>query len=195
MRGRLFIAFLIVLFALSVRLSVPSVYAVVSPDFPSCVNPQGSLKVEYNQGTHGVIGNSNEFKGKDSVYTISENQTLQCLCTDNGQGIQTNWWKVSSLTADQINILISQGWTKIPDGSAWGLDSSPYLARNIDYSCSGSGNSTGGVGGQVLGASTGSVLGLATTGNTPFILSVILSGLIFLSLGAAITKIKNDTGI
>lgn len=190
MRGRLFISFLVVLFALSVRVNVPKVYAAVPPDFPSCVSPQGSLKVEYNQGTHGVIGNSNEFKGKDSVYTINENQTMQCLCTDNGQGIQTNWWKISSLSESDIQILKNSGWFFIPNGALWGLDDAQYMAINKSYSCSGSGNSTGGIGGQVLGASAGGVLGLATTGNTLFILSIILSGLILLSLGAVLKTKK-----
>lgn len=190
MRNRLFITFLVVLFALSVRFNVPKAYAVVPPDFPSCVNPQGSLKAQYNQGTHGVIGNTNEFKGKDSVYTMNENQTMQCLCTENGQGIQTNWWKISGLSEPDIQILKNSGWFFVPNGALWGLDDAQYMAINRSYSCSGSGNSTGGIGGQVLGASAGSVLGLAITGNTQFILFIILSGLILLSLGVALPKIK-----
>ena len=61
--------------------SVQSAFAAVSaPDFPACSAPTGSLKVQYNDGTHGVIGNSAEFKGKDTVYSVNQNQVLQCLC-------------------------------------------------------------------------------------------------------------------
>lgn len=178
----------VVLIALLFSVNTGNVLAVDIPNFPSCVNPQGTQKVSYDSGTHGVVGNSSNFTGKDSVYSLSDGTLLQCLCADNGQGVQTNWWKVSSLTADEIAILISQGWTKIPDGSAWGLESAPYLAKNINYSCSGSAGGTGG--GEVLGASTGDVLGLATTGNILFILSVILAGLTFLGAGVFLNKIK-----
>ena len=92
--------------------------AVTIPDFSSCANPQGSLKVSYSQGTHGVPGSANSYTGSDSVYTLSDNTLVQCLCADNGQGTQTNWWKVSSLTAEEVAVLVSQGWTQIPDGSA-----------------------------------------------------------------------------
>lgn len=164
---------------------VSNARAQTVPSFSSCVNSQGTLKVSYSQGTHGVPGNTNTYTGSDSVYTISGDTLMQCLCTDNGQGIQTNWWKVSSLTTDEIAVLISQGWTHVPDGSAWGLDQAPYLAQNSSFACF---PGTGGP--EVLGASTGDVLGLATTGNAAFILSVILSGLTFLGLGSFLNKIK-----
>ena len=170
--------------------------AVTTPTFPSCVNPQGTQKVSYSQGTHGVPGNTNTFTGSDSVYTLSSDTLTQCLCADNVNGVQTNWWKVSSLSQDEVNILISQGWISIPDGSAWGLESAPYLAQNSSFVCGstgtggpGDGLSDGrsdgrsdGLGGQILGISTG-VLGLASTGNMVFILSVLLTGVASLSLG------------
>lgn len=165
--------------------SVSNASAQTVPSFSSCVNPQGTLKVSYSEGTHGAPGDTNTYTGSDSVYTLSSDTLVQCLCTDNGQGIQTNWWKVSSLTQDEIAILISQGWTQVPDGSAWGLDSAPYLIQNSSFAC---GGGTGGP--EVLGASTGDVLGLATTGNTLFILSVILAGVTFTGLGAFLNKIK-----
>ena len=178
--------FLTVLVFILLSANVRSTNAVTTPTFPVCSNPQGTLKASYDSGTHGVVGNTATFTGKDSVYTLSNGTNMQCLCADNGQGIQTNWWKVSSLSADEINILISQGWTQIPDGSAWGLDAAAYLAKNINYSCSGGG--TGGP--EVLGASAGDVLGLATTGNALFILSVILAGVTFLGFGSFLNKIK-----
>lgn len=175
-----------ILVAVAFLVSAPKAFAVVPPTFPVCSNPQGTLKTSYDSGTHGVPGNSSNFTGKDSVYTLSGDTLLQCLCADNGQGVQTNWWKVSSLTTDEIAVLISQGWTQVPDGSAWGLDSAPYLAKNINYSCS-----SGGTGGpEVLGASTGDVLGLATTGNSLFILSVILAGVAFIGTGILLNRIK-----
>src|SRR5438105_1101896 len=85
-------------------------FAYQVPQFPSCANPQGTLKVNYDSGTHGIAGKTDSFSGKDSVYTISPEALTQCFCSTNGQGIQTNWWKVSSLTESEINLLKSQGW-------------------------------------------------------------------------------------
>lgn len=165
--------------------SVSNVRAQTVPSFSSCVNPQGSLKVSYDSGTHGVPGDANTYSGSDSVYTLSDNTLVQCLCTDNGQGVQTNWWKVSSLTTDEIAVLISQGWVLVPDGSAWGLDQTPYLTQNTSFACF---PGTGAP--EVLGATTTDVLGLATTGNAAFILSVILAGITFLGAGSLLNKIK-----
>lgn len=177
--------FLTGLVVILLSVSASQAFAVVPPTFPVCSNPQGTLKASYDSGTHGVPGNSSNFTGKDSVYTLSSDTLVQCLCADNGQGVQTNWWKVSSLTADEIAILISQGWTQVPDGSAWGLDQAPYLAKNLNFACF---PGTGGP--DVLGVSTGDVLGLATTGNAAFIFSVILAGLTFLGAGSILNKIK-----
>ena len=166
-------------------ISVSNARAQTIPSFSSCVNPQGSLKASYSQGTHGVPGDTNTYTGSDSVYTLSGDTLVQCLCTDNGQGIQTNWWRISSLTQDEIAVLISQGWTQVPDGSAWGLDQAPYLIKNSSFACfPGTGGS------EVLGASTSDVLGLATTGNSLFILSVILAGVTFIGFGGLINKLK-----
>ena len=153
----------------------------VIPTFPRCENPQGTIKVSYSSGTHGIPGSSATNTGSDDVYTLSESTLTQCFCTDNGDGTQTNWWKVSSLTLDQIELLLSQGWVYIPDGSLWGLQEDPYLARNRKYECdkdegkdghlSDDGDradkkdNDGGIG-SVLGINIGGqVLGLATTGN------------------------------
>ncbi len=172
-----------------------SVYAISEPTFPSCLNPQGEVRVSYDSGTHGVVGNGNTFTGKDTVYNLSQTAHMQCLCADNGQGIQTNWINASGYSQEEISILTSQGWVLIPDGSAWGLSNDPYLAANSNYSCHGNSNGggTGGsstsssnsnVGGAVLGGiSTGQVLGLASTGNAPFIVSVLSLGTIMLFLG------------
>ncbi len=166
-------------------------YAVTAPTFPVCANPQGQVKASYDSGAHGVAGNTSAFTGKDTVYTLTDETLTQCLCTTDGEGIQTNWWKVSNLTQDEKNILISQGWISIPDGSAWGLDQGPYLAKNSNYACASS-DRIGGTAnaGSVLGTSTETVLGLATTGNILFILTVILTGFILLGSGASLSLKK-----
>ncbi len=195
----------ILLIVISLSASAEKVFAAEIPNFSTCANPQGTIKVSYDSGTHGVPGNSNTFSGRDTVYSLSEDTLTQCLCLDNGDGIQTNWWKVSSLTQDQIEVLVSQGWIFIPSGASWGLQDAPYLAQNVNFSCNspsnngggggsssgGGGSSSGGIGGsQVLGISTGEVLGLASTGNIVFILSVIISGFSALSLGLLLSLKK-----
>ncbi len=173
----------IILFFVLFFFAVPKTYAVTPPTFPSCVNPQGQLKDSFSDGVHGIPGNSSTFTGSDSVYRLSNNDTLmQCFCAPDGSGIQTNWWKVSSLNDSEIQVLKNQGWIFIPDGSLWGLDSSPYLAKNIDFFCQGGGMG----GGDVLGASTDptkGVLGLANTGNIVFVFSVISAGFLMTALG------------
>jgi len=143
-------------FILFLALFVPYSFAVpTSPEFTSCVNPQGEVKADYSSGTHGVPGKTNSYQGSDTVYKISGDTLTQCLCTVDGEGIQTNWWKVSSLTSQEIETFKTQGWIFVPDGTSWGLDPAAYLAKNSSYSCRG----TGGGGGDVLGlASTGNIL-------------------------------------
>lgn len=159
-------------FFLFLTVFVSSVFGIVNPpDFPSCVNPQGSVVASYSTGTHGVPGVTTAYQGSDTVYKITNEILSQCLCTENSEGIQTNWWKVSSLSSNDIESLKTQGWVFIPDGSAWGLDSSAYLAKNSNYSCRG----IGGIGG-------GEVLGLAATGNIKTIYLLIVLGIISLTL-------------
>ncbi|MFA9288659.1 MAG: hypothetical protein ACEQSA_02155 [Weeksellaceae bacterium] len=178
-------------------LAVPSILAQVIPTFPTCLNPQGALKVRYETGTHGVPGNTNTYYGMDSVYTLTDNTLMQCLCPDNGQGIQTNWWKVTDLTQEQIKNLQQQGWIYIPNGAVWGLDEAPYLAKNENYVCrggiggsggsqggsSGSSNSGSSAGAASVAGSVGEVLGLASTGNSTTVLFYLVSGVTLLSLG------------
>ena len=199
LRRNLFVQVLLIVALLSA--SVGKAYGVTTPTFPSCVNPQGQVIASYDSGTHGVVGNTSAFTGKDSVYTLSGDTLMQCLCADSGEGIQTNWWKVSSLTEDEVNVLISQGWALIPNGSAWGLEAAPYLTKNSSFACTtnpggpgdglSDGRSSKAVGGasagSVLGASTQAVLGLASTGNIVFILTVILTGFTLLGSGIALS--------
>lgn len=157
--------------------------ATTTPTFPLCANPQGQVKSNYDSGTHGVAGDSSTYSGKDTVYTLSGNTLTQCLCTNSGSGIQTNWWKASSLSQEEIDVLISQGWVLIPNGSSWGLDSAPYLAKNSNYSCSSSGSGGASDNKSILAISTNAILGLANTGNIVFILGVFLAGLVLLGSG------------
>jgi len=142
---------------------VPKAMAQTVPSFPSCSNPQGSVKVSYSEGTHGIVGNGGTFTGSDTVYTLSDTTITQCFCADNGDGTQTNWWHAASLTAQEIQILKNQGWISVPNGELWGLAAGEWLAFNSSYSCGSNSSSP-----DILAASTGTggdVLGLATTGN------------------------------
>ncbi len=183
-------------------------FAVNTPAFSSCLNPQSpqaNLQIT-NTGTHGVPGNEQAFTGVDKVYSSESNllssaTVMQCLCPDNGQGIQTNWWKVSELSEEERKTLEAQGWIYIPEGSAWGLDHVPYLAQNTNYSCKSSNqesssgqnnsnsNNNSSSNQNVLGAATQAVLGLANTGDIIFLYSVL--GIGILSFGIAFLLKKN----
>ena len=189
---------------------------VPTPTFPLCANPQGVIRVQYGEGTHGIVGDPTSRTGSDTVYTLSGETLTQCFCSIDGDGIQTNWWKVSSLETDEVNILLTQGWHYIPNGALWGLEETPYLAINSPYGCkpqadvqsvssnsNSSNNSTdtnnssaGQVlgtttsSGQVLGTTTDQVLGLATTGNQMTIVLFVLVGLISLISGSILFRLR-----
>jgi len=146
-----------------------NVLAAGAPGYPSCVNPVGSLKASYSSGVHGIPGDQGRFEGEDKVYTTSDIGYMQCFCDTYGRGIQTNWWKIPHLSADEIKSYEKDGWIFISNGQAWGLTNDPYLAKNIEYNC-------GGVGG-------GEVLSYAGTGNITFIYSVAFFGVALLSSG------------
>lgn len=161
---------------------VPKTQAVTSPTFPSCTNPSGIIKSEYSQGIHGIAGKTDEYSGSDSVYTLTEGTHTQCFCAEDGDGIQTNWWKVSSLSEDEIKVLKSEGWVYIPNGALWGYENEPYMAKNSDYACQG-GPRIGGV-----EAGFGEVLGLASTGNIVLVYAVGAIGLIAIILSLLIGR-------
>ena len=75
---------------ISALVFVPSASAVTVPQFPSCLNPQGSVIASYNSGVHGIVGSSGTFTGADKVYAVDEIRIVQCFCQDNGPDIQTN---------------------------------------------------------------------------------------------------------
>ena len=167
--------------------------ATTVPQFPSCLAPQGTLKVQYESGNHGIAGDTQTYSGKDAVYTISDNNLMQCLCRDNGAGTQTNWLKASNFSDSEIANLKVDGWIYIPNGSAWGLENVPYLAKNENYTCKGStavgGASATNNSSSSSNASSG-VLGLASTGNSHFVFGVFALSVIFFTLGIAFNRKK-----
>lgn len=103
------------------------------PDFGSCLNPQWGKTQENVGSNHGVVG-LGSFAGVDSIYRNGGN-VLQCLCTNDGRGYQTNWLKADNMSEGQKSSLKSQGWMYVPYGKDWGLDDAPYMAKNVEYTC------------------------------------------------------------
>lgn len=156
--------------------TIPTYAVIETPQFPVCSSTQGELVAEYSSGTHGVPGDSNSYTGNDKVYKLTDDTLIQCFCPENGDGIQTNWWKVD---------IELPGWIHIPDGSLWGLEKTSYLAQNSTYLCN-----DGGIGGPGSGdigppgISTVNLLGLAGTGDSAELFSLGILGLLFVLLGA-----------
>lgn len=170
-------------------------FATDAPSFPSCLNPQGTLKVKYDNGTHGIVGDTGTYNGRDEVYSVSDNTLVQCFCPDNGDAIQTNWWKTDDFSVDEIKKYQSLGWKFVPNGEQWGLSDSQYMAWNFTYSChnssnnSNNSNSSSNSNSNELGVSQ--VLALASTGNIVFIYGVAAFGLALIAAGAMIQQ-KNS---
>ena len=172
-------------------------YAVETPNFPSCLSPQGTLRVFYPDGSHGIVGSTQEYVGSDAVYDLDESTLLQCFCSVDGIGIQTNWWNASSLTEEQVEVLKKEGWFYVPDGSLWGLVADPFVAKNVSYSCrntpapsssssnssSSSSNSSSNNSSSSNSSSEGEVLGLAATGDTLILLLLTVLALTFIFTG------------
>lgn len=115
--------------------SAHSVFAVDVPSFPQCPNPGGEVIADYDEGVHGVPGDSNTYTGEDTVFKLNDAQVVQCLCPEEGSGIQTLWWKDPGVSYDEEKVLLSQGWIKVPNGKLWGLDKGKYFAKNSNFSC------------------------------------------------------------
>ncbi|HZE86803.1 MAG TPA: hypothetical protein VE090_01215 [Methylomirabilota bacterium] len=172
---------LFTILTLSVFLTVFSkpAFAVSSPDFGSCLNPQVTASQVNGGSNHGVAGQTTTYSGTDSIYYLSDGNVMQCLCPDSGTAIQTNWLKTSNLSASDIDVLKSQGWTYVATGSSWGLSDVPYLAKNSNYSCRGE-NTTPTV--------QSSVLSLAYTGSAVAIYGLIIAGVTALVAGMLLKK-------
>lgn len=155
--------------------------AVTVPSFPACTSPQGTTKVSYSDGTHGIVGSTASYSGSDTVYTVTDETLMQCFCPKEGDtGVQSNWWRATNLSGEDIQILKNDGWNYVPNGSLWGLENAPYMVKNNEYQCRGSG------GGEVQSAAAqiGDVLGLAATGNWVLIVGTGVGGLALLLIGA-----------
>lgn len=176
-KGIIFVSLVIILLA-----NANAASAEQGSEFPSCIAPQGKLIANYDNGTHGIIGQGSRI-GKDSVYLLDNGNTAQCFCSVNGHGIQTNWQKTSSLTQDEIKILENEGWIFVPDGTAWGLPEGSYLAKNSDYACYSSSTTNSSSGTSIVQSASGN---LASTGNILFIAQILGLGVLFSLIGIAL---------
>ena len=160
-------------------------------DFPQCEDTSNlQVKVEYKNGTHGVPGRGTNYTGYDTVYTLENDNYLQCLCPDEGNGVQSDWLFVGNNEYD-IESYVSEGWVFVADGSLWGLVDGAYLVKNVDYTCKTSNTPTptpkNEVGGTITeeAASTSSepVLGLADTGTDKYIFAFLVAGVVLFFTG------------
>jgi len=145
--------------------------AQIIPSFPACSNPGGTLRVLYTDGQHAIAGESNLRLGSDGVYDLTSGDHVQCFCSVDGSGVQTNWWKISSLDQDEIDTLVNLGWVFVPSGTPWGLDASGYMAFNSPYACGGSGITT-----TSSSGSTGAPVCNSDRPNAPVVTSIVKSG-------------------
>lgn len=187
MKGRIFLLSLFVLGLFATTSS--QTFAVTPPDFPACSSQIGAPKIaSYTNGVHGIPGDTKTYTGSDTVYAIDgTNKVLQCFCAENGIGIQTTWWKASSLSDAEIKVLVSQGWNHIVNGSAWGLANEPYIAKNSEYACS------RGMGGGYMEDTKETILGLAGTGNTKFLYNLFLFAVATTGVGILLTRFSRNS--
>lgn len=89
--------------------------------FPSCteLEPPGDW-AHYDEGWHQIAGNGLLW-GQDDVYSLEDGNFVQCFCSPDGEGIQTNWYP-------------DEGGDE--DGEEWNLEEGYYSYENIEYSCS-----------------------------------------------------------
>jgi hypothetical protein len=179
----------------------------IIPSFDSCHNPVGSVQADYSTGQHAIVGVIGLQNGSDKVFSNGNNNYTQCFCPSSGNGgIKTNWLAAGNISKEDKNVLITQGWNYIENGTDWGLSNQPYLAKNIEFSCGGSGGGGEGGGGGTGGGSSsggqggigggGEVLGISTLANTSSDISkyqILLTILLSIGLIAYGYKIqKND---
>ena len=182
-----------------------NVHGMQTPEFPSCLVPQGTVKTHYETGVHGIVGDYGKYEGADTVYEINDDLAMQCFCPPNGAGIQTNWWMVKHMNKYEKEELIKKGWIDVPTGSVWNLKNKPYLAKNVGYSClskapgavgpgpggvggPGPGSSSSGAGSSPAGGqSSSSAPGLASTGTLLSIYHTTLVGALF-AIGGLLVK-------
>jgi hypothetical protein len=184
------------------------------PTFGTCLNPQWGQTQVYYGSNHGVV-NVGSFDGTDTIYQ-SDNNVMQCLCTDSGAGYQTNWMSASDMSQGDIDTYKAQGWIYVPYGNDWGLSKGPYLAKNISYTCTACtptptpsvsvtptvtptpgptstptpGPSATPTPGTQVGAASANNTSLASTGNAFLIYASLLAGAASLVLGMIFRKLS-----
>lgn len=169
----------------------------------SCLNPTGTTKVSYPGGEHTIAGETTPRTGSDTVYTLDADNLMQCFCAENGDGVQTDWIRISGMSDEDIKVKKSQGYIYVPNGTAWGLDDAPYLAKNTDFACkskdSGSSNNNSSSSSSNNNSSSsnnnssspvGQVLALASTGNMLFIVLVFVAAVASYTLGMFLRRSK-----
>lgn len=96
-------------------------------DFGSCESrlSQTGDRAHYSTGTHQIVGGGLVL-GSDNVFSLGDNNFLQCFCpTEGNTGIQTNWLR----TNEPIG-----GWF-FQNGNQWNLGNFNYAAKNSDFNC------------------------------------------------------------
>lgn len=192
--------------------TVQPAFAIDIPNFPTCPNPTGEVISSYADGIHGIAGSTLTYTGSDTVYKVDATRIVQCYCSPDKSGIQTNWWKASSLSPKQKADLIAAGWVYIPDGSVWGLDPSDWMAYNVSFSCnsqstttntnnnSGSGSSSSSNSNSTSSSSSStsiasiipSILGFADTGRLLFWRRLFLfTGIFCMIAGLAVHFVRS----
>jgi hypothetical protein len=141
------------LFLVTIFLTLAKGASAEVSQFPSCPNFSGTIQAQYSNGFHAIVGDPNNQEGADTVYDLQNGNFMQCFCPTKGDsGIQTNWLKVSEMSDQRKQDLISRGWVLIEQGSDWGLEKNPYLTQNSNFSCGGNSRNTGGTGGPTGGS-------------------------------------------
>lgn len=112
-------------------------YRSIDPTFfPSCPHVRGAIKAYYSTGTHAIPGRDGTLTGADIVYDQGNFNATQCFCPTTGkEGIQTNWLSTHTLSENERDWLLHNGWIKITSGTSWGLHSGEYLAKNTSFMC------------------------------------------------------------
>lgn len=190
-------------------LSTPAANAEFNlPVFDSCHNPTGTIKADYPIGQHAIVGIIGLQNGSDKVFSDGNDNFTQCFCPPSGNGgIKTQWLAAGDISKEDQNVLMTQGWVYIANGADWGLSNQPYLAKNIEFSCGGGGDtggrgsssgssggsgtsgSGGGGGGEVLGISTLAATSSSFTRYQILLTILLASGLIL--YGYKIQKTEN----
>ena len=120
---------------------IPVLAQDAPPAFPSCTDKiftQDGDIAHYDYGLHQIVGGG-LLEGADDVYSLGNNNALQCYCPVQGEnndiGIQTNWWDITGIAQQIIDNYTNQGWIFVPNGLQWNLNDGPYLAKNSNFSC------------------------------------------------------------